>query len=130
MESVDVGFAEIERALMEGLRVGGVQEAALAPIEHVDDDDDVALARHLSGDFTARVVLLAEIGEDRMLVAGREDFLLAPEVEAAVIVKGDNARRWEFGVLRNEDVGGNTEVGSCLKRKVLEGVVSPIGFAD
>ena len=64
------------------------QHPALAPIEHVDGDDDIAAAHELGRDALAVVEPLLEFREHGMLVLDCYDFFLAPDVEAAVVSAG------------------------------------------
>ncbi len=63
-----------------------VYHPALAPIEHVDRDNHVALAGQVGRDAAAGVVALPEFGEDGMLALLSQDLFLAPQIEAAMIV--------------------------------------------
>src|SRR5439155_4130227 len=102
--------------------VGGVvveQQAALAPVEHVDDDDHVTLSSQLSGNAVAGVVLLLECRQDGVLVRAVDQLLLAPQVEAAVVVQGNYGRCRESGLLRDEDACGYAEVGRGVEVDLL-----------
>ena len=62
-------------------------EAALAPIEHVDDDRYIALTRQLGGDAASAVVVAAEGGKAGCSRSSARIFSLAPEIEAPVVVQ-------------------------------------------
>ena len=130
VERRDALGRDAPRALAPVRRVVGEQHAPLAPVEHVDDDHDVAGARQLGRDALAAVVLALEVGEHGMLVVDRHQLLLAPEVEAAVVVEGDDGRRRPWCLLGYEHEGRHADVGGRVEVHLLLHVVAAIDAFD
>ena len=114
VERGDALGGDASRPLSPVGRVVVQQHAPLAPVEHVDDDHHVARARQVGGDAPARVVLPLEVGQDGVLVGVLDELLLAPEVEPAVVVQGDDAGRGEAGSLRESSTKAGTRMSGVV----------------
>ena len=121
---------EFERALAQALGIAGVLEAALAPIEHVDDDRYVALTRQLGEDAASAVVLAAKGGKRGVLEVVRKDLFLSPEIEAAVVVQEHHAGRGELRVLGDGENCRDIHAGRGLQAKVLYRELGPLGSPE
>src|SRR6185295_993662 len=91
-----------------------------------DHDHHVSRAREVAGDAPSRVILALEVGQDGMLIVLLDQLFLAPEIEPAVIVEGDDAGRGEAGALRYEYEGGHADVGRRVELDALLDVVAAV----
>ena len=74
-------------------RIAVQQHSALAPIEHVDGNDDIASTYQLVGDARPFIQAALVCRERRGFVLDRDDLLLSPDVRASVTVQHDESWR-------------------------------------